>query len=177
MPDLADLYPGYASRRIETSAGRIFARASKCRQATASAPRARWSATQAIPFADPSPRIRPPRTELNSFLCVAPMPAKKWYGAAVCRYVVVGSYAYTCLHVRQKPNPVHSKVDAARGRDARSDLSLYQLRPRDESHRLGIRCLRRHPSIAIRRLVNFRQTRFIVRPIVHLDCCKGGLAC
>ena len=26
MPDLADLYPGYASRWIDTSAGKIFAR-------------------------------------------------------------------------------------------------------------------------------------------------------
>lgn len=28
MPDLADLYPGYASHWIDTSAGRIFARMS-----------------------------------------------------------------------------------------------------------------------------------------------------
>jgi haloacetate dehalogenase len=28
MPELADLYPGYASRWIETSGGRIFARVS-----------------------------------------------------------------------------------------------------------------------------------------------------
>ena len=29
MPDLADLYPGYASHWIDTSAGKIFARVSQ----------------------------------------------------------------------------------------------------------------------------------------------------
>ena len=45
MADLADLYPGYASRWIDTAAGKIFARLSAKAEVAASPP-ARPSAKQ-----------------------------------------------------------------------------------------------------------------------------------
>jgi hypothetical protein len=104
-------------------------------------------------------RLKPPKTtprsrriEPKSFLCVALCQLKN---CVEQRYVVVRSYAYSRLHVRQKSKPVHPQVDAAGGRDPRSDLSLCQLPPRDETYHLGIGCVRRRRSLTVRRAPRF----------------------